>query len=185
MGAMRHILFPVPSVLTCVLFPVWLLSLLPLLLSSPGRGGAHPPLYCVPFAGSALCCSGGPLPSSVPWMRAGGARCLVRVSPSILWLCTGSAHCQVPLPTPPPVAARINRAMLFGGPLSSSSSSGWPRADRSVTSSLSPSCQCPLSPWCHRGCLCSPGSPRWLGCPLALLAPVSCTCSALAHRTKA
>ena len=34
-------------------------------------------------------------PSSVPWMRDLGARGLVRVSPSLSWLCAVSARCYL------------------------------------------------------------------------------------------
>ena len=49
--------------------------------------GGYPPLHPLATRGKrTLLCGGSPPPPSIYWLRAGGARCLVEMPPSIPWL---------------------------------------------------------------------------------------------------
>ena len=80
-GAVPCLLFPIPPVLPCARLPVWLLYLLPSLISSPGKGVPPPSTSRVPCVGSTLCCSGGAIP---------------------LLSCSGGVHPPSPSPSPSP-----------------------------------------------------------------------------------
>ena len=87
----------------------------------------------------------------------------------------------------PPPPARGRRALPFAGDslrflCLAPHAGGGGRAACSIPLSLYPSCWCLLSLWYPRGCPCSPGAPRRLGCRPDFPVPVSRTHGVRARR---
>ena len=113
MGAVRRLLFPVPSVLPCIHFPVWLLSILPPLIYSPGREVTLP-LYPLCPKQVTRCAIWG-VPQN-PFPVRG-------VSPP-----PSTYHSPSPSPTVPAEGARVNASGMTPPPPSPSCTLGEPAA---------------------------------------------------------